>query len=584
MEIGVAKLVVLEQLADDEQRPALADEVEGVRHRAVLVVALGHSADSSRTSSKMEVLTCKLQVSVVAIAHSSHCEKRLKGLHMVTSDRKKWFALALILAVQFMVILDVAIVNVALPSIQVDLGFSQENLQWVISAYALVFGGFLLLGGRSADLLGRRRIFMVGTVIFTIGSLLCGLAWSDESLDRLPRACRVSAPRPSRRPRCRSSSGPSRKGRERNIALGAWGAVGGFGAAAGVLFGGILTDFLSWEWIFFVNVPVGVAALILAPFLLSESLDKHGQGFDVPGAVLVTSGLSLLVLGITQGRGWGWGSAETIGVFIASAVLLVAFVVWEQRVKDPLVPFSIFRLQTLTAANVVGLFLGTGMFAMFLMLTLYMQQVLEFSPLKTGVGYLAVAGTAIIWANVAAAAVTRVGVKPALVFGMSVMTVGILYFTQVSVDGSYWTDLFPGFLLIGLGLPFAFVPVTIAAVAGTKPQEAGLASGLINTSQQIGGAVGIAILSTIAVSTTDDALATGTAVPIALDRRLPGCVLGGRGDHVRGRARLALHGSRARPAGAGSARAASRRSSRPANRARRGRNLPRAGSGRVASG
>jgi MFS family permease len=288
------------------------------------------------------------------------------------------------------------------------------------------------------------------------------------------------------------------------------------GAAAGVLFGGILVDFLSWEWIFFVNVPVGVAALILAPILLSESLDKHGQSFDVPGAVLVTSGLSLLVLGITQGYGWGWSSGRTVGVFAASALLLLAFIGWERRVKDPLVPFSIFRLQTLTAANVVGFILGTALFAMFLILTLYMQQVLGLSPLETGVGYLAVAGTAIIWANVAAAAVTRVGVKPALVFGMALMTVGLLYFTQVSVNGSYWTDLFPGFLIIGLGMPFAFVPITIAAVAGTKPQEAGLASGLINTSQQIGGAVGIAILSTIAVSTTTDDVTAGVAQPVAL--------------------------------------------------------------------
>ena len=434
---------------------------------------------------------------------------------MVTTDRRKWFALALILAVQFMVILDVAIVNVALPSIQVDLGFSQENLQWVISAYALVFGGFLLLGGRSADLLGRRRVFIAGTIIFTVGSLLCGLAWSDEALIAF-RAIQGLGAATITPAALSILVATFSEGRERNIALGAWGAVGGFGAAAGVLFGGILTDLLSWEWIFFVNVPVGVAALILAPFLLSESLDKHGQGFDVPGAVLVTSGLSLLVLGVTQGHGWGWSSAETVGVFIASALLLLAFIGWESRVKDPLVPFSIFRLQTLAAANIVGFILGTGLFAMFLMLTLYMQQVLDYSPLKTGVGYLAVAGTAIIWANFAAAAVTRFGVKPALTFGMSMMTVGLLYFTQVSVDGSYWTDLFPGFLIIGVGIPFAFVPVTIAAVAGTKQQEAGLASGLINTSQQIGGAVGIAILSTIAVSTTDDALATGTAVPTAL--------------------------------------------------------------------
>ncbi len=434
---------------------------------------------------------------------------------MVGTDRRKWFALALILAVQFMTILDIAIVNVALPSIQVDLGFSQENLQWVISAYALVFGGFLLLGGRSADLLGRRRIFMVGTLLFTFGSLLCGLAWSDESLIAF-RALQGLGAATITPAALSILVATFAEGRQRNIALGAWGAVGGVGAAAGVLLGGVLTDLLSWEWIFFVNVPVGVAALILTPFLLSESLDKHGQGFDFAGAVLVTSGLSLLVLAITQGNGWGWGSAETIGVFAVAGVLLLAFVGWESRVKDPLVPFSIFRLQTLTAANVAGFIMGTALFAMFLMLTLYMQQVLGLTPIETGVGYLAVAGTAIIWANVAAAAVTRVGVKPALVFGMSLMTVGLLYFTQVSVDGSYWTDLLPGFLIIGLGMPFAYVAITIAAVAGTKPQEAGLASGLINTSQQIGGAVGIAILSTVAVTTTTDELATGTQQSVAL--------------------------------------------------------------------
>jgi EmrB/QacA subfamily drug resistance transporter len=434
---------------------------------------------------------------------------------MVGSDRRKWFALALILAVQFMTILDIAIVNVALSAIQLDLGFSQENLQWIISAYALVFGGFLLLGGRSADLLGRRRIFMVGTLLFTVGSLLCGLAWSETSLIAF-RALQGLGAATITPAALSILVATFAEGRERNIALGAWGAVGGVGAAAGVLFGGILVDFLSWEWIFFVNVPVGIAALILTPLLLSESLDKHGQGFDIPGAVLVTSGLSVLVLGITQGYGWGWGSGKTIGVFALAAVLLLAFVAWESRVKDPLVPLSIFRLQTLTAANIVGFILGTALFAMFLMLSLYMQQVLDLSPLETGVGYLAVAGTAIIWANVAAAAVTRVGVKPALVFGMSLMTVGLLYFTQVSADGSYWSDLFPGFLIIGLGMPFAFVPITIAAVAGTRRDEAGLASGLINTSQQIGGAVGIAILSTIAVSTTTDDLSAGVAQPVAL--------------------------------------------------------------------
>ena len=434
---------------------------------------------------------------------------------MITSDRTKWFALALLCVTQFIVVLDIAVVNVALPSIQADLGFSQENLQWVISAYALVFGGFLLLGGRLADILGRRVIFMAGLVIFSVGSLLCGLAWSDESLivARAFQGLGAATVTPSALSILTTTF---TEGRERNIALGAWGAVGGFGAAAGVLMGGILTDLLSWEWIFLVNVPVGVAALVLSPILLRESRDAHGQTHDVPGAALVTSGLVLLVLGITQGRQWEWLSGRTIGVFAAAVALLAAFVVWERRQREPLFPFSIFRLQTLTAANVAGFIMGTALFSMFLMVTLYMQQVLGYSPIKTGVAYLAVAGTAVIWANVAAVAVNKVGVKPALILGMSLLTVGLVYFTQVSVDGSYWADLFPGFLMLGLAIPFAFVPITIAALAGTKPREAGLASGLINTSQQIGGAVGIAILSTIAVSTTDDAVAEGTAVPDAL--------------------------------------------------------------------
>ncbi len=434
---------------------------------------------------------------------------------MVASERTKWYALALICAVQFMVVLDIAIVNVALPSIQADLGFSQENLQWVISAYALVFGGFMLLGGRLADILGRKRVFMAGLVIFSVGSLLCGFAWSDEALiaARALQGLGAATITPAALSILTTTF---TEGRERNIALGAWGAVGGFGAAAGVLLGGILTDLLAWEWIFWVNVPVGVLALVLSPFLLSESKDAHGQSHDIPGAVLVTGGLSVLVLAITQGYGWGWGSATTIGTFVAAGALLAAFVVWELRQSEPLVPFSIFRLQTLTAANVAGFIMGTAMFSMFLMLTLYMQLVLGYSPIETGLGYLAVAGTAIIWANVAAAAVNWIGVKPALILGMSTLTIGLLYFTQVSVDGSYWTDLFPGFLVLGVAIPFAFVPITIAALAGTKPNEAGLASGLINTSQQIGGAVGIAVLSTIAVSTTDDAVAQGTAVPVAL--------------------------------------------------------------------
>ena len=434
---------------------------------------------------------------------------------MVTSDRMRWFALALLCAVQFMLVLNVVSVNVALPSVQTDLGFSQENLQWVISAYALAFGGFLLLGGRLADILGRRGVFMGGLAVFTVGSLFSGLAWSDESLIAARAIQGLGA----------ATSTPSAlsiltttftEGRERNVALGAWGAVAGFGAAAGALVGGILTDLLSWEWVFFVNVPFGIAGFVLAPILLSESRNAHGRSHDFPGAVLVTSGLVLLVLGITQGRQWDWLSGKTTAVFAAAALLLAAFAVWERRQREPLVRFSIFRLQTLTGANVAMFIMGTAYIPLLLMLTLYMQQVLGYSPLKTGLGYLAVAGTAPIWANVVAPVVSRMGVKPVLVFGMSMLTGGLLYFTQIPADGSYWTDLFPGFLILGVALPFAFVPLTIAALAGTKPQEAGLASGLINTSQQIGGALGIALLSTIAVSTTDDEVASGTALPVAL--------------------------------------------------------------------
>jgi EmrB/QacA subfamily drug resistance transporter len=430
------------------------------------------------------------------------------------SRRTKWFGLALICLVQFMVVLDIAIVNVALPSIQEDLGFAQDDLQWVISAYALAFGGFLLLGGRLGDLIGRRRVFAIGLLIFTIGSLLCGLAWSDVSLIvfRAIQGLGAAAVSPAA---LAILTATFAEGRERNIALGVWGAVGGFGAAAGVLLGGILTDLLAWEWIFLVNVPIGILGLVLTPFLLQESRDVREHAFDALGAVLVTSHLVLLVLGITQGRDWGWTSARTIGVFVVSALLAVSFIAWERRQRDPLVPFSIFRMRTLTAANMAGFVLGTVLFSMFLLLTLYMQQVLGYSALETGVAYLAVAGTAILWANVAAIAVNRVGVKPALIFGMALLTLGLAYFTQISVGGSYWADLFPGFLIIGLGMPFCFVPITIAAVAGTGHEEAGLASGLINTSQQIGGALGIAILSTVAISYTEDLVAGGTDQPSA---------------------------------------------------------------------
>jgi len=335
-----------------------------------------------------------------------------------------------------MVVLDIAIVNVALPSIKIDLGFSQENLQWVISAYALFFGGFLLLGGRAADLLGRRRVFLAGIVLFTLSSLLAGLAWSEASLIAARSLQGLGAAVIS--PAALSIlSTTFTEGRERNIALGVWGAVGGFGAAAGVLLGGVLTETLSWSWIFFVNVPVGVAAFFLAPRLLDESRDATVKSFDALGAVLVTSGLVSLVYAITQSGTYGWGSGRTIGVIAASAALLATFGWWERRHPEPLMRFGILRTKTVAGANVGGLILGTATFSLFLMLTLYMQQVLGYSPMKTGLAYLAVAGSAILWSAVAAQLVNRIGVKPVLVTGMVALTSGLVYFTQVSVHGTY---------------------------------------------------------------------------------------------------------------------------------------------------
>ena len=451
----------------------------------------------------------------------------------MAASRRTWYALALLCTVQFMVVLDIAIVNVALPSIQADLGFAPEDLQWIISAYALFFGGFLLLGGRAADLLGRRRVFLVGIVVFTAASLVSGFAWSQEALiaARALQGLGAAIITPAALSILTTTFA---EGSERNKALGAWGAVGAFGAVAGVLLGGILTDLLSWEWIFYLNAPVGIAAFILTPLLLEESRDTAASSYDMLGAGLVTGGLVVLVYGITQANDYGWGSAETIGFFATAVALLGAFIVREARTREPLMPLSIFRLRTLVGANIAGLILGTVLFAMFLMLTLYMQQVLGYSPLRTGVAYLAVAGTAIFWSALAAQLVTRVGVKPVLVTGMAFLAAGLAYFTQVSVDGSYLGDLLPGFLVIAVGMGFSFVPISIAALAGVQPSEAGLASGLINTSQQIGGALGIAALSAIATSITTDGLATGDAPAVAMVDGFQAAFIAGAGVAVIG--------------------------------------------------
>jgi EmrB/QacA subfamily drug resistance transporter len=432
------------------------------------------------------------------------------------ADPRRWKALALLGIAYLMVVLDISIVNVALPSIQGDLGFSTEDLQWVVSGYALTFGGFLLLGGRAGDLLGRRIVFMIGLGLFLVTSLLAGLSTSSEMLivARLLQGAAGAILSPSV---FSITTVTFQEGAERNKALGILGGIAGAGAAIGVLLGGVLTEYVGWEWIFFVNIPIAAAALALVPRYVRESkaegLMRH---FDSLGAVTVTASLMLLVYGLTQANRVGWGSAQTIGVFIGSAVLMAFFLANERRSRSPLVPLGIFRRRTLTGANVVGFGLGTMIFGMFFLLSLYMQQVLGYSALKTGVGYLAVALTAVVAAGVSQALVTRLGVKPVLVAGMSLIGIGLVLFTQVSVGGSYFGDLLPGFLLIGVGMGFSFVPISIAALAGVEGPEAGLASGLINTSQQIGGALGLALLTTVATTHTSNLIADGTAQPQAL--------------------------------------------------------------------
>jgi EmrB/QacA subfamily drug resistance transporter len=422
---------------------------------------------------------------------------------------RRWLTLAIVGAAFFMTVLDVAIVNVAIPSIQVDLHINEQTVQWVITAYAITFGGFLLLGGRMADLLGRRLIFLIGLTLFTVASLLCGLANSSGVLISSRAAQGLGAAIIS--PAALSIVTTTfREGAERNKALGIWGALGGSGAAAGVLFGGILTKYLGWEWIFWVNIPVGVLVFVLAATLVPESkADLGHHRFDAAGAVTVTAGLALLVYAISKAPDVGWGSARTILLLIASAALLAVFAVIELRSRSPLMPFRIFRLRSLAAANVVGFLLGAVIFANFFVLTLYVQQVLGWSALKTGVTFLATAGTTVIWAGVAQALTTRFGPRPVIVIGMLVLAAALAWYTQIPVDGHYWPDLLPAYLVFALGLAFAFVPVSIAAFMQVEPHEAGLASGLLNTSQQIGGAIGVAVAATIFTSHATSLLASG---------------------------------------------------------------------------
>jgi EmrB/QacA subfamily drug resistance transporter len=428
----------------------------------------------------------------------------------------RWRAFALLAVAFFMTIIDLTIVNVSLPTIGRDLHFSETGLQWVVTAYALTFGGFMLLGGRAADLLGRRRIFMAGLALFTVASLGAALSTGEVSLiaTRAVQGLGAAIMLPAALAIVMNMFA---EGAERNKALGIWGGLGAAGATVGVIAGGLLTRYVGWEYIFYLNVPIGAVALALAPRIVPESrLATTRRRFDALGAITGTGGLVLLVVAISQAPQYGWGAARTIALLAASTALLAAFLVIENRVKDPLLPLSIFRLHTLAGANAAGLLLGGSFFAFIFVGTLYMQQVLHYSALQTGIAWLAASLTSIALAGVAQALVTRGGAKFVMAIGMTLIGAGVLWATQVPVDGHFVGNLLGPFMVAGAGTAFAFIPISIAALAGVAEDRAGLASGLLNTSQQLGGAIGIAIASSVAASHTQALVHGGDAVPTAL--------------------------------------------------------------------
>ncbi|MDQ6744722.1 MAG: MFS transporter, partial [Actinomycetota bacterium] len=422
---------------------------------------------------------------------------------------------------QFMVILDVSVVNVALPAIRGGLHFSEQNLQWVVNAYTVTFAGFLLLGGRAADLLGRRRVFVSGLALFALASVAGGLADSQgvligaRAVQGLGGA--VIAPASLSILTTTFTDGPAR-----NRAVGVWGAMGGAGGAAGVLLGGVLTDLLGWRWILFINVPIGLLAALAAQRLLAEGrAPERARNFDLAGALSATVGLSLLVLGIVRTDATGWGAPATLALIGAGVVLLLTFLAVEGRLATaPLMPLRIYASRTLSAANLVVLLVGGATFGMWFFVSLYLQQVLGYSPIKAGLAFLPMTLCIVAGSTLASRAVARVGAKPLLVTGMAAQTVGLLLFTGVSVHGHYLGDMILPSLLVAIGIGLSFVPATICAVAGVAPAEAGLASGLVNTSRLVGGALGLAILAALATARTDHDLHHATGGKLALHAAL----------------------------------------------------------------
>jgi EmrB/QacA subfamily drug resistance transporter len=429
---------------------------------------------------------------------------------------RRWRAFSLLAVAFLMTVIDLAIVNVALPTIGRQLHFPQSDLQWVVTAYALTFGGFLLLGGRAADLLGRRRLFMAGLAVFTGASLACALATSDTFLiimrgvQGLGAAMLVPAA-------LSIVMNMFSEGAERNKALGIWGGIGAAGATVGVLAGGLLTRYAGWAYIFYLNVPIGAAAFALARRVVPESrLAGARRRYDVLGAITVTGALVILVYAISQAPTVGWAAARTIALLATSAALLAGFLVRETRATAPLLPLRLFRLRTLAGSNAVGFLLGASFFAFIFIGTLYMQQVLGYSALKTGLAWLAASVTSVALAGVSQMLVTRASAKLVMATGMVLIGTGIIWAAQLPVHGHFWADLAGPFFVTGAGTAFSFIPVSIGALAGVAERDAGVASGLMNTSQQIGGAIGVAVASTVAATHSRLLLGQGHSPAAAL--------------------------------------------------------------------
>ncbi|MEA2426444.1 MAG: hypothetical protein QOF37_72, partial [Thermoleophilaceae bacterium] len=429
-----------------------------------------------------------------------------------------WLVLVLVCFAQFMVVLDATIVNVALPSIQRSLNFSAANLQWIVNGYTLVFGGFLLLGGRAGDLFGRKRLFLAGLALFTFASLLNGLAQSSEMLiaARALQGLGAALVSPAALSIITTSfaDGPAR-----TKALGVWGGIAASGSAVGLLLGGVLTEALSWEWIFFVNIPIGIVAFILSLRYVPESrAEKRPGGADIAGAVSVTGGLIVLVYALVKAQEFGWGSARTLGLVALAIGLLAAFVEIERRSAHPLVRLGVFRIRTLAAANSVMLLVISGMFAMFFFASIYVQEILGYSPIQAGLAFLPVTAGIMIGAGSAQGLVPRIGVRNVGLAGMTLAAAGLLLLSGVPTHGTYASDLLPALLLVSVGMGLTFVPLTLIATTGVDANDAGLASGLFNTSQQVGGALGLAVLSTLAANRTSSVLGGLGHAPAPPDR------------------------------------------------------------------